>query len=271
METLEAEPISTSEARGHDLIPIGDLSALEKRIESGLAAYQRILGMAIKYTHTGDWANLGGKPYLMSPGAERIARPFGVWVSKPTIWREDRDDAKGKYYIYFCQATVGSKLLDASLDVEGSCDSRDKFFATESDWQGEGQDRKKKTILKPIEDVSEKDIRKKAYTNMFVNGVTRLLGLRQLRWDFLEKQGILKKDVVGVEYEGKGGKGGTKTATDAQQGLLKGKAAKASVGDFDEWLKEKHNIEGGVAAIPMNKVNDIIADLDLIIKETATT
>lgn len=261
METLDVDPISTSEIKAQDLVPIGDLSALEKRIESGLAAYQRILGMAIKYTHAGDWADLGGKPYLMSQGAERIARPFGVWVSKPVIWREDRDDAKGKYYIYFCQATVGSKLLDASLDIEGSCDSRDKFFATSTAYEN-GQ---KVTIVKPIEDVSEKDIRKKAYTNMFVNGVTRLLGMRQLQWSFLEANGIKKDQIAKVEY---GGKGATDTITEAQGKLLYAKAKqKTDAGASMDVIKADFKTAFGVddfKALPKNKMNDALAWIEAI-------
>lgn len=253
METIETESVSMSEFKGQELVPAGDLPALEQRIEKGLAAYQRILGMAIKYTHAGDWANLGGKPYLMSPGAERIARPFGIWVNAPKTWKEDREDAKGKYYIYFCQATVGSKLLDASLDIEGSCDSRDKFFAMS------GKE------LKPIEEVSEKDIRKKAYTNMFVNGVTRLLGLRQLKWDFLEKCGIKRDETAKVEY---GGKGAIDAISESQSKLLYAKCKnKIDAGASMEIIKEDFKQAFGVAefkSLPKNKMNDAIAWIDAI-------
>ena len=247
---IEAEPVSTSELAGQ-MVPVGDLSALEQRIECELKAYRRILGLAIANTHSGDWANLGGKPYLMSQGAERIARPFGVWISKPQTWREDREDAKGKYYIYFCLATVGSKLLDAHMDIEGSCDSRDQFFAMSG-----GK-------LKPIEDVSEKNIRKKAYTNMFINGVTRLLGMRQLTWAFLEANGIKRGETAKVEY---GGKGAKETITEGAQKILDAKLkAKVSQGAAQEIIMKDFQTEFGVTEfkdLPRAKMNDAIAYLD---------
>src|SRR5574343_1975727 len=171
--------------------PEADLSALEAKIEKGLAAYQRILKTAIRYTHAGDWVNQAGIPYLMSTGAERIARPFGIYVKNVMLTKETRNDAKGEYYIYLCKGIVGSNLLGSEIEFEGTCSSRDKFFGMVG------------KTLKPIEDVSEVDIRKKAYTNMFINGVTRFLGLRRLTWQFLSECGIKQADAAKVEYGGK--------------------------------------------------------------------
>jgi hypothetical protein len=251
METLDLPEVVTNGELAPAVIPVGDLSALEKKIEQGLAAYQRIIKMAIKYTHAGDWVNQAGIPYLMSTGAERIARPFGIYVKGVTLTKEPRSDAKGEYYIYLCKGTVGSKLLDSEVEFEGTCSSRDKFFGMTG------------KTLKPIEDVSEVDIRKKAYTNMFINGVTRLLGLRRLTWNFLAECGIKQADAAKVDY---GGAGATTTISDGQIKMIYGKmkgladlgADKAAV--LNDFLGEFQVKE--VKNLPKNKMNDAIVWLD---------
>jgi len=253
---FDAELVTNGEMQ-QDLMPVGDLPALEKRIESGLAAYHRILKMAVKYTHAGDWVDQNGVPYLMATGAERIARPFGISVQNTKTWREDREDNKGKYYIYFCRAVVGSKLLDAELTFEGTCSSRDKFFAmTKVDG---------KSVLRPTEDVDETNIRKKAWTNMFINGVTRLLGLRRLTFAFLAECGIVKAEAARVDY---GGKGASDTISEAQGKLLYAKAkSKTDGGASMEMIKEDFKKEFGVddfRALPKNRMNDALAFIEAI-------
>jgi hypothetical protein len=264
METTDIDFVTCEEVSGPPaLVPMGekDLVNIADRIEGSLQAYQRILAKAIQFTHAGDWVDQNGKPYLMGSGAERIARPFGISISKPKIWREDRKDAKGDFYIYFCQAVVGSRALDVEMTFEGSCSSRDRFFAQVTTYQNN----QKVTNLRPAEDIDETNIRKKAYTNMFVNGVTRLLGIRGLQWSFLEECGIKKAEAARVEY---GGKGAAETISDKQAGLLAAKLKeKQDLGADGAALKAEFCKEFKIKALkelPRGKMNDVLAWIESI-------
>lgn len=226
----------------------GDLVALEKRVEGQLVAYDRLLKATVSRTLPSDWVDQSGIPYLMATGAERIARPWGIYIKNVQVTKEDRSDAKGDYFIYWAKGIVGSRLLDSELEFMGSCSSRDKFFGLK-----DGQ-------LKEIEDVDETNIRKKAWNNLFINGVTRLLGLRRLSWQFLKDCGIEKTGVTRVDY---GGKGATTNVSEAQTKLLYAKMmGKVKEGASEEVMKEDFEKQFGVKEfkdLPKNKMNDAIA------------
>jgi hypothetical protein len=63
-----------------------------------------------------------------------------------------------------------------------------------------------------LPEVDETNIMKAAYSNMMVNGITRLLGIRNLTWEQLEKYGINKDGVSKVEY-----RNGGHTVTDEEK------------------------------------------------------
>lgn len=145
------------------------LAVAEKR----LINIKRIKEYALSLTNERDWVSLGGKPYLCAAGAEKVARPFGVRIK--IIGHPEKivgTDAKGEYYIWIYRGTasLGQIGLD-EVDVQGICSSRDEFFAIVS---GE---------LKPISEVDEPSIMKKAYNNLIMNGITRILGLRNMTWE----------------------------------------------------------------------------------------
>jgi hypothetical protein len=161
------------------------LAEAEKRVE----LLRKVLGIAIKRTNPKDWVDQQGHPYLTASGAEKIAPLFGVKMTNLTEKREDREDEKGKYYIYTFKATFSWKA--GEIEAIGTCSSRDKFFA----WDSQKQE------WKPLSEFDETNIKKAAYSNLIVNGITRVLGIRNLTWEDLEAYGIKREDVAKVEYK----------------------------------------------------------------------
>lgn len=179
-QSLELTPVNaTIEESSKDVLEV---------INARNQLFDKVLQVAIQSTGNSDWVDQQGKPYLQSSGAEKVARRFGVKICDVTCEREDLEDEKGKYYLYtfFGKAYLGEK---EHIEAIGTCSSRDKFFGTT------------RGSLKLIQDVDLPNIKKKAYTNLFVNAVTRLLGLRNLTWDELSKFGISKDGKSSVKYD----------------------------------------------------------------------
>jgi len=163
------------------------LITIAEQAEKRLEAMRKIKLVALALTNRQDWVNENGKPYLQSTGSEKIARMFGVsWqIEEPA--REVFPDGhyewsyKGHFH-----------LSGSSITAIGARSSRDKFFSRRG-----GND------LPPSE-VDSSNVKKAAYTNMLANGITRLLGLRNLTWEDLSQYAkIRKEEVQGVEYKKK--------------------------------------------------------------------
>ncbi len=155
--------------------------AAEKRVD----AINRIKRVALRVTNRHDWVDQNGRPYLQVSGAEKVARLFGIsWrINEPVL--ETEPDGHFSY-IYTGEFTMGT----ASIEAVGSRSSRDPFFARRG-----GRD------LKPDE-IDRQDVRKAAYTNCVGNGVTRLLGIRNLTWEEVEEfAGFKRSEAARVEYQ----------------------------------------------------------------------
>lgn len=161
------------------------IAEADKRVE----ILKKVLGVAIKRTNPKDWVDQQGHPYLTASGAEKIAPLFGVKMDRLSEKREEREDDKGKYYIYTFLATFAWR--GGSIEAIGTCSSRDKFFSWDSN----------KKEWKALSEFDETNIKKAAYSNLMVNGITRVLGIRNLTWDDLEQNGIKKDEVAKVEYK----------------------------------------------------------------------
>jgi len=170
-----------------DLVHVPDravdniLTIAEKRLEN----IKRVKEMALSLTNMEDWKDLGGKPYLQASGCEKVARPFGVKIKlkNPAFQKISSSDERGAFYIYlfFGTASLGNGL--DSIDVIGKCSSRDKFFGTV-----EGE-------LRPVAEVPEENIMMKAYNNLLMNGISRVLGLRNMTWEEV-RAGIGKRENI---------------------------------------------------------------------------
>lgn len=173
--------------------------------ERKVALLQKVLTVAIKATNPRDWIDQAGKPSPTASACEKIGGVFGIKMELPIPpegKREERSDDKGSYYTYTFTAKfmLGARYIYAI----GSGSSRDKFFSWNS------ADR----TWKELSEFDESNIRKSAYSNLVLNGITRLLGIRNLTWEQLESSGI-KKDSVAVVSYNKGA-----SADPAQAGLI---------------------------------------------------
>jgi len=164
----------------------------EKRVE----AVKKIKVLALRVTNANDWVDQGGKPYLMSSGAEKIGRLFGIsWrLEEPKI----EFDEDGHYTVLY-KGEFGFSGI--TIEAIGTRSSRDEFLRVR--WV-KGADGKNEKILLPASEVDKGDLKKAAFTNCLGNGITRLLGIRNLTYEDLATVGISKDQVTRFEYKKKG-------------------------------------------------------------------
>jgi len=164
-----------------------DTNDLVVMAERRVAQLEKITELSLKRTNVNDWVDQNGKPYLVCSGAEKIGRLFGVNWSILDSKKITSEDDKGKFYFYQATGVFTLKGHD-SIEAVGTCSVRDKFFS-----KANGREL-------PVSEIDETNIMKSAYSNCVVNGITRLLGIRNLTWEVLERNGINKKGVASVTY-----------------------------------------------------------------------
>ncbi len=163
-----------------------DLVHMAEYAEKRVKAIKRIKRAALAVTSNYDWISQNEKPYLQVSGAEKIARLFGI------SWRIDEPEkttTKDGHFSYIFKGYFN--LGSTEIEAIGSRGSRDPFFS-----KSHGKDI-------PPSEINENNVRKAAYTNLIGNGITRLLGLRNLTWEDLKTSGIEKSKVGRVEYKKK--------------------------------------------------------------------
>lgn len=171
------------------------LAVIEKRNQM----LSRILAYAIGATHAGQWTDQGGKPYPTAAAAEVMARRCAVKISNVQTNKVPSSDDKGHFYMYVATATASLPGGYDSIEAMGTCSSRDTFLGTET------------RSGRPLSEIDEGNILKAAYSNMLVNAITRLLGVRSLSWEQLRELGIDSSQVAKVSFD-RGAKGGGDTA-----------------------------------------------------------
>lgn len=181
---------------------VGLATQAERRVE----AINKIKQYSLRLTQPGDWVDQNGRPYLQVSGAEKIARLFGI------SWRIDepiREELEGGHYVYTYKGYFS--LAGAEIEAIGSRSSKDPFFKR---YVYEGGERKE---LPPSE-IDPGDVKKAAYTNCIGNGITRLLGLRNISYEDLEKvAGIKREQITRIEYRGKGKQNNDDTPAEIQE------------------------------------------------------
>ena len=200
----------------NELIPVNSqvdliddiFAAANRRIQQ----LEQIVTMSIKRTNENDWVDQQGKPYLTCSGAEKIARLFGVCWRNVKNEKVISSDELGQFYFYECtgEFTLGSDTITAI----GTCSQKDQFFA------------KTKEGMKPASEIDETNIRKAAYSNMVVNGVSRILGIRNLTWEQVKAGGVDTSKVSKVSY---------KTAKDHSNDMPENQT------EWLDWLKQQAN------------------------------
>jgi hypothetical protein len=192
----------------NDLPIISDSSIVEvaRQAEQRIEAIKKIKKMALMVTNADDWVDENGKPYLQGSGGEKVAGLFNIsWrIDEPTFEQEESGHFTYTYKGYF---SMGARTIEA----QGSRSSKDPFFK-KYDWVDQvdkdgkpiiGEDGKvyRKRVEKPIGDIDRRDVKMAAYTNLVGNGITRILGIRNLTWeDLSEFAGVKQDQVRGVKY-----------------------------------------------------------------------
>ena len=163
------------------------LIEIAERAEQRIDAVIKIKRIALKVTNPNDWIDQKGKPYLAVSGAEKVARLFGIsWMIDEPTYEEDKD---GHFrYTY----TGLFSFENVSIQAVGTRNSKDAFFS-----RTHGNDIPPSEIDKP-------NVKKAAYTNLVGNGITRLLGIRNLTYEDLKTANITKDKITSIQYKTKG-------------------------------------------------------------------
>jgi hypothetical protein len=183
------------------LTPITDdtLIGLAEQAEKRIDAMTKIKRVSLKLTNKHDWTDQGGKPYLQVSGAEKIARMFGIsWrISEPICEQQEGGHFAFTYKGFF-------SLAGASIEVIGTRSSKDGFFK-KYDWSQKDNDGNSVKTELPASEIDRGDVKKAAYTNCIGNGITRILGLRNMTYEDLEEFAGITKDMIGkVDFKKKG-------------------------------------------------------------------
>lgn len=168
------------------------LVAMAEASEKRVAAVMKIKTMALRVTNEHDWTDQGGKPYLQVSGSEKIARLFGIsWRFLGDIIRRDEENGHFSF-----EVPMEFIISGASIEFRGSRSSKDPFFS------------KKHGAEIPPSEIDKSDVMKAAITNTIGNGITRILGIRNLTWEDLKTAGLDSGKIGKVDYK-KGGNGQT--------------------------------------------------------------
>jgi hypothetical protein len=167
-----AEQLATYE-NGLPVLADDTLIQIAKQAEARIDAVIKIKQMALKVTNAADWTDQQGKPYLQASGSEKIANLFNIsWkIDEPTMETEGDGTIT---YVYKGEFSLAGR----SIEVEGSRSSRDTFFR-KYEYDKDGN----KTGEKPLD---RRDLKMAAMTNLLGNGITRILGIRNLTWEDLK-------------------------------------------------------------------------------------
>ena len=180
------------------VISTDSLINIANKAEARIEAVKKIKGLSLRVTNYQDWVDQNGKPYLQTSGGEKIARLFGIsWTVEEPRTQQDGDE--GHYMVtYKGIFTLGN----ASIECIGTRSSKDGFFKKYekgtyvNDKYVQGKEL-------PPGSIDIGDVVKSAYTNLIGNGITRLLGIRNLTYDDLAESGIDVSKITKVEYKSK--------------------------------------------------------------------
>ena len=161
-----------------------NLIDIAERAEARIEAVKKIKILSLRATNPQDWTDQGGKPYLQVSGSEKVARLFGIsWQIEPPSCLLEEDghflfEFKGRF-----------SMGNVEIEAIGTRSSKDPFFSG------------KRENLKPPSEIDKGDVKKAAFTNCIGNGVTRLLGIRNLTWEDLREAGVDQSKVVKIDYK----------------------------------------------------------------------
>jgi len=128
---------------------------------------------AVAHTTKDHWCEIHGEPFLKGHGSRWVARLIGIDyrpVIEPLGVREEHWDNLGVYYLWTFWVESTLKLTGDVVTEEGSCSSRDDFFATWKDKSG-------KKHWRELHEIDESDIKNTAYSNAVSRSIKAVLGI----------------------------------------------------------------------------------------------
>jgi len=173
-----SEVIKKDETQSEQIVTKKETYELEP-LKQYVERTKKIIGWVMSFTSPNDWVIYNdGVAYLRATGAERIATLMNITWSKPEYETIDVKDDEGKLTerIVICRANF---ILDNNnykrvIDgIEGYSSTRDISV--------------NKHRLPPQE-VSLKELRKVAFSKMILEGIRRLLGIREIPLDYLPEK-----------------------------------------------------------------------------------
>jgi hypothetical protein len=208
----EAEPQQVYGVEQADV----DYELLLRKFEQRAKFVEGVRKAAVGQTRPHHWIGRGSQKQetlynLQGPGAEQIRTLCGIGFEGVRQWEDKWTKEAGPgYTIWFEARAYLADKRSGLLPVMGSCSSDDDFFSTEHAYlpyneanpeqqalleSGEGklsQDKKTLYVTRriPASEVTRESIVKSALTNLIVNGVTRVLGIRQLTAEQLKAYGV---------------------------------------------------------------------------------
>lgn len=190
------EPMQTLDANNQNIglldASMDNIMYMADRVEKMVSAMNKIMSAALKITSEHDWTLIGGKPYLQESGATKVARLFGIsWqIGNPKI---ECDPDGYKTFTYKGRFEMRGQFIEC----EGSRSMKDDFFGGKPDKR------------KPIDEISERNVRQAAYTNCINNGIKRIIpGLRGIDIKTLGDAGLNTSIINGYTFKD-GSKGGS--------------------------------------------------------------
>lgn len=177
------------------------------KFEKQAELYQeKYLPICLKLTNENDWvSHAPGKFYLQSSGAEKVCNPLGIVWDSPIVTKREMQDELGPYYEIEVQGIIQSRVLKRYIWTPGNCSSRDQFFIARSGGGKKPSDPEynRENEILARQRIEEGEIRKAAYSNWIVNGVTRLAGIRNPTAAMLEKAGLKPDHIQRIDYSGR--------------------------------------------------------------------
>lgn len=183
------EEASLAKSFSEEIITVEDADDLISIAQRRIGLVSEMIKFALHETNYRDWISQNDAPYLKHSGAERVALLFGMKRYNVKTEKFMTEDSKGKFFIYKTTGVMALPGRYDSIEAVGTCSQRDKFWAY------------KGGKLRESIEIDETNILKKSYTNFVVNGVTHLLGLRNITWEQLETAGIDKSKITKIEYK----------------------------------------------------------------------
>jgi len=153
--------------------------------------YKRFVAAIFSLTQPNHWINHGSESdphlYLQAPGIEALRIPLGITYERPSIRKEIKETTDGEiFYAYWVEGIIESKLLDSHGWYIGYCDSLDQFFRAMPGWDAA---------------TGEATVIKSAISNWFVNGVSRMAGIRSPDPKLLQAAGVDISRIARISYE----------------------------------------------------------------------